>query len=159
MLRRGRRVVNLLLSAALVGGAISSAWWLHRSGRVPPGHAMRPVDQPVAADLPPPANKSPLPPSADGEQSAPAKARSPARRVRWTLLTTPSGATVLATDGSALGKTPWRHLQAAAPGVQTLRLRLNGYKEERVELDREQQEQYRVRMHRQRQAWSMAPVH
>lgn len=68
--------------------------------------------------------------------SVPSPSPAPAKVVRWSLRTTPSGATVVDSDGHILGRTPWQQSFPAANGAQTLYLRLAGYADQTVSLDR-----------------------
>jgi serine/threonine-protein kinase len=59
------------------------------------------------------------------------------RRVHWTVITEPSGATVVrVADGSVLGQTPWYGEIVAGTGVEEVRIRMSGYIELLVQLDR-----------------------
>ncbi len=61
------------------------------------------------------------------------------RMVRWSVNTEPAGATVVrVSDGSVLGVTPWYGEFAAGSGVEEIRLRLSGYVERLIQLDRSQ---------------------
>lgn len=59
------------------------------------------------------------------------------RRVHWTLISEPAGAVVVrVADGSILGQTPWYGEVVAGTGVEEVRIRLSGYIELLVQLDR-----------------------
>ena len=59
------------------------------------------------------------------------------RMVRWSLVTDPAGAVVTrVSDGAILGLTPWSAEFVAATGVEELRLKLPGYAERLIQLDR-----------------------
>ena len=75
-----------------------------------------------------------------GAASVPAKPADAALvLVRWSVNTEPTGATVVrVSDGSVLGTTPWYAEVAAGTGVEELRLRLSGYGEKLIQLDRSQ---------------------
>ena len=60
-------------------------------------------------------------------------------RVRWSLGSLPDKAAVVReSDGAVLGSTPWQRELPASPGVETYVLRMPGYRDGRVTLDRSQ---------------------
>lgn len=69
-------------------------------------------------------------------EAPPAVASSPGA-VRWEIDSEPPGATVLAESGAQLGTTPWRQERSSEDGTSKLRLRLRGYREQRVFLARD----------------------
>lgn len=73
--------------------------------------------------------------------AAPAPKR-PLRKVRWSITTEPTAAEVVRVrDGAVLGRTPWSTQQEAAPGEEELLLRLPGFEERSVTLQRSGHEQ------------------
>ena len=63
----------------------------------------------------------------------------PVQIVRWSVNTEPAGATLVrVSDGSILGVTPWYGEFAAGQGSEEIRLRLSGYVERLIQLDRSQ---------------------
>jgi hypothetical protein len=59
------------------------------------------------------------------------------RKVQWSLDSNPAGAQVFRLgDGQVLGQTPWLSVQDAAPGEVAVLLRLSGFKDVVLTLDR-----------------------
>jgi serine/threonine-protein kinase len=105
-------------AVALLGIGILALYLRERLQPQPaPSLASATVARPPPAPLPPP------PPP-------------PLLLVHWAVRSTPAGATVLDGDGKVLGSTPWEASAPAAPGTRTLTLRLSGYGEQKVTLDR-----------------------
>ncbi len=81
--------------------------------------------------------KPPPPPPQPAIQLPPPKPPDPPRRVRWTLTSNPPGAEVVRkSDDKVLGTTPWSGDDVAGEGQLEVRLRLAGYAEKVVQLDR-----------------------
>ncbi len=60
-----------------------------------------------------------------------------ARRIHWSVVTEPAGATVVrVSDGSVVGQTPWYAEVVPGSGVEEIRIRMSGYIELLVQLDR-----------------------
>ena len=69
--------------------------------------------------------------------SQPVKPPDPPRRVRWSITSNPSGAQVIrASDEQVLGTTPWSGDEVAGEGQLEVKLRLPGYSDKPVQLDR-----------------------
>jgi hypothetical protein len=67
------------------------------------------------------------------DQSAASK---PEPKVRWSLSSTPAGASVIRrSDQTVLGQTPWQTEQPSTQGAVELVLRLPGYKDRVIQLD------------------------
>src|SRR5262249_26886995 len=115
------RLFGLLVGGVLVATIVTGVTWQRRR---PPAPIVRPVPAPLVAPV--------------GAAAPPAAvAPPPARIVRWSVYTEPSGATVVrVSDGSVLGATPWQSELPAATGTEELRLRLPGYVERLIRLDR-----------------------
>ena len=65
------------------------------------------------------------------------KEQAPPRRVHWTVTSSPPGAQVVrASDDQVLGTTPWTGDEVAGEGQLEVKLRLTGYGEKRLQLDR-----------------------
>ena len=76
------------------------------------------------------------PPTGPSSPSAPASAQAPAR-VHWEVTSTPQGALVVSSEtNDVLGVTPWRHEREAAQGPFKVVLRLHGFNDAPVTLDR-----------------------
>lgn len=61
----------------------------------------------------------------------------PERVLTWTIRSQPSGADVIRVrDGAVLGRTPWLGRQAFSTGVEELRLRLSGYQDRVITIER-----------------------
>ena len=116
----------------LVGTAIVFALlWVGRSTSL-----RRTVDMQAVAGKGTAAKQSSVEPASG--MTPPAAPVTP-RRVRWSVNTEPAGATVVrVSDGSVLGMTPWYGEFVAAQGVEEIRLRLSGYVERLIQLDRSQ---------------------
>jgi hypothetical protein len=148
----------VLLCTGLGVGGIFFARWFRSPDPIPVPRAAAQVARAARSQPPAPIREPPRhPASAPQDAAAHAVAATPGQ-IHWKLVTVPAGATVLSSDGSALGKTPWEHTQAARPGTQLVHLRLKGFKEEVVELDEQEHREFRLRLHRRPPAWSMAPV-
>jgi hypothetical protein len=81
----------------------------------------------------PPPPKTPPPPPVV-EKPAPVAAP---LRARFSVTTTPPGAEVVrVSDGQVLGKTPWSSEEDATPGLLDIKLRLPGYADRILHLDR-----------------------
>jgi serine/threonine protein kinase len=65
----------------------------------------------------------------------------PAKLVHWTLATVPAGARVIGEHDEELGRTPWTHEQPPGQGAQKVTLRLQGYFDKAIDLDRGADEQ------------------
>ncbi|HNN91567.1 MAG TPA: serine/threonine-protein kinase [Pseudomonadota bacterium] len=108
----GRRVVAGGIALLAICGVTLGLWrGLHDTPKVE-------KDQPTLAPV---VNKPPDPP----------------RRVHWTLTSNPPGAEVVRkSDDKVLGTTPWNGDDVAGEGQLEVRLRLTGYAEKVVQLDR-----------------------
>ena len=61
----------------------------------------------------------------------------PPRRVHWTVTSTPAGAQVIrSSDEKVLGTTPWNGEEVAGDGQLDVKLRLPGYNDKSIQLDR-----------------------
>jgi serine/threonine-protein kinase len=68
----------------------------------------------------------------------PAPTQAAASKIRWIVTSAPSGATISRiADGSVLGTTPWTFERQAATGAESIRLRLSGYEDETLSLERD----------------------
>lgn len=75
------------------------------------------------------------PASTPGPGTSPTTAT--ARRIHWSVVTEPAGATVVrVSDGSVVGQTPWYAEVVPGSGVEEIRIRMSGYIELLVQLDR-----------------------
>lgn len=82
----------------------------------------------VTSQLPPASEQRAEPPATPGA--------APLKVVQWSIRTVPSGAAVVASDGRILGTTPWQRSAPATTGTSTVSLRLAGYLEQTITLDR-----------------------
>lgn len=98
----------------------------------------------AAVRIGPKASSSPVP-EATPPQVVPIQ--KPVQTIRWIVTSSPIGAEVVsAEDGRVLGKTPWNMEQQPASGTVSLHLRLSGYQEEPLSLEREMSQKVHVNL-------------
>jgi serine/threonine protein kinase len=138
---RPRRWPVAALVAVAVGVPLLAGlgWGLARRGARPPVSSARFAGPAaiVASSEPSHALVIPAPPPSAPPPPPPVAPRTTVQKVRWQLDSDPSGATVLrADDNLPLGTTPWTVEQPAEDGLQAVRLRMAGYADTRILLDR-----------------------
>lgn len=68
------------------------------------------------------------------------------RKVSWMISTTPSGAEIVAPDGTIMGKTPWRQSRPVQDGTLLILLRKDGFAERKLRLSQSLDETHSERL-------------
>jgi len=71
-------------------------------------------------------------------------AKAEPRTITWSIVSEPAGSSVFDAKGMKLGTTPFVKTQKAEPGTAVLRIRQEGYNDEKITLSREQDESQQV---------------